>query len=41
MPCAVRSSVSTLVRPSRRVKVPVMNQYSTLVYLATGSRIPQ
>jgi prepilin-type N-terminal cleavage/methylation domain-containing protein len=41
MPCAVRISVSTLVRPSRRIKAPVVNQYSTLVYLATGSRIPQ
>lgn len=41
MPRAVRVSVSTLVRPSRRIKLPVMNQYSTLVYLSTGSRIPQ
>ncbi|MGD1000475.1 MAG: prepilin-type N-terminal cleavage/methylation domain-containing protein [Candidatus Brocadiia bacterium] len=41
MPRAVRISVSTLVRPSRQIKLPVMNQYSTLVYLPTGSRIPQ
>ena len=41
MPRAVRISVSTLVRPSRRIKLPVVNQYSTLVYLPTGSRIPQ
>jgi type II secretory pathway pseudopilin PulG len=41
MPCAVRISVSTLVRPSRQIKAPVVNQYSTLVYLPTGSRIPQ
>ena len=41
MPRAVRVSVGTLVRPSRQIKVPVMNQYSTLVYLPTDSRIPQ
>jgi type II secretory pathway pseudopilin PulG len=41
MPRAVRVSVSTLVRPSRRIKVPVVNEYSTLVYLPTDSRIPQ
>ena len=41
MPRAVRVSVGTLVRPSRQIKVPVVNQYSTLVYLPTDSRIPQ
>jgi prepilin-type N-terminal cleavage/methylation domain-containing protein len=41
MPRAVRISVSTLVRPSRRIKVPVVNDFSTLVYLPTDSRIPQ
>ncbi len=41
MPRAVRVSVSTLMRPTRRIKLPVVNQYSTLVYLPTGSRIPQ
>jgi prepilin-type N-terminal cleavage/methylation domain-containing protein len=41
MPRAVRVSVSTLVRPSRRIKVPVVNDFSTLVYLPTDSRIPQ
>jgi hypothetical protein len=41
MPRAVRVSVSTLVRPSRRNRVPVVNEFSTLVYLPTDSRIPQ
>jgi len=41
MPRAVRISVGTLVRPSREIKVPVMNQYSTQVDLPTDSRIPQ
>jgi hypothetical protein len=41
MPRAVRISVGTLVRPSRRLTVPVVNEYSTLVYLPTDSRIPQ
>ncbi len=41
MPRAVRVSLSTLVRPSRLIKVPVVNRYSTLVYMPTDSRIPQ
>jgi len=41
MPRAVRISVSTLVRPSRQLKLPIVSHYSTLVYLPTGSRIPQ
>jgi hypothetical protein len=41
MPRAVRVSVRTLVRPSRLNKAPVVNEYSTLVYLPTDSRIPQ
>jgi type II secretory pathway pseudopilin PulG len=41
MPRAVRVSVSTLLRPSRQVRVPVIYRYSTQVDLATDSRIPQ
>ena len=41
MPRAVRVSVSTLLRPSRQVRVPVINQYSTQLDLTTDSRIPQ
>jgi prepilin-type N-terminal cleavage/methylation domain-containing protein len=41
MPRAVRVSVSTLLRPSRQIRVPVVNQYSTEVNLTTDSRIPQ
>lgn len=41
MPRAVRVSVSTLLRPSRLIRVPVVNQYSTEVDLTTDSRIRQ
>ena len=41
MPSAVRVSVSTLLRPSRQLRVPVINQYSTQVDLPTDTRIPQ
>jgi len=41
LPRAVRVNLRTLVRPTRQIKVPVANHYSTLVYLPTDSRIPQ
>jgi len=41
IPRAVRISVGTLVRPSRRNKMPVVTRFSTLVYLPADSRIPQ
>jgi hypothetical protein len=41
MPRAVRVSVSTLLRPTRQLRVPIINQYSTQVDLTADSRIPQ